>query len=76
MTKIQLQYELMRRATDEDASAIEQAHSVYGFQFVRLAPSLDRITVEYDASRLSEKDVESWLIRLGVPIQRAPISVF
>jgi hypothetical protein len=31
---------------------------------------MDRITVDYDASRLSEKDVESSLIRVGIPIQR------
>ena len=75
MTNIQLQYDLMRKATDGDAEAIDKAHSVYGFQLVKLAPSLDRITVQYDASRLSEKDVEGCLIRLGVPIQRAPIPV-
>jgi hypothetical protein len=76
MTNIQLEYDLMRKATDADAAAINTAHSVYGFQLVRLAPSLDRITVQYDASRLSEQDVEGWLIRLGVPIKRAPIPVF
>jgi hypothetical protein len=76
MTTIQLQYDLMRKATDEDAEAIAKAHSLYGFQLVRLAPTLDRIDVQYDASRLSEKDVEGWLIRLGVPIKRAPIPVF
>ena len=75
MTNIQLQYDLMRKATDGDAEAIAKAHSVYGFHLVKLAPSLDRISVQYDASRLSEQDVEGWLIRLGVPIQRAPIPV-
>ena len=75
MTKIQLQYDLERKATNQDAEAIAIAHSVYGIWYVRLAPSLDRIAVEYDASRLSEKDVEAWLIRLGVPIKRAPMPV-
>ncbi len=70
MTNLQIEYDLMRKATDEDTAAIANAHSVYGFQLVRLAPSRDRIAVQYDASRLSEKDVEAWLIRLGVPIQR------
>jgi len=76
MTNILVQYDLMRKATDEDAEAIDKAHTVYGFQMVKLAPAGDRITVQYDATRLSEKDVESWLIRLGVPIKRAPIPVF
>ena len=73
MTLLQIEYELTRKATDADAQAIAEAHSVYGFQLVRLAPTLDRISVQYDASRLTEKDVEAWLIRLGVPIQRAPL---
>ena len=42
----------------------------YGIHRVRLAPSMDKITVDYDASRLSEKDVEAALHRFGVPIQR------
>jgi hypothetical protein len=45
-------------------------HSWYGIQRVQLAPSLDRLHVEYDASRLSEKDVEAVLQRFGLPIQR------
>ncbi len=76
MSNILLQYDLWRKATDEDAEAIAKAHSVYGFQMVKLAPALDRITVQYDASRLTEKDVEGWLVRLGVPIKRAPIPVY
>ena len=39
-------------------------------QRVQLAPSLDKLVVEYDASRLSEKDVEAVLLRFGLPIQR------
>jgi hypothetical protein len=39
-------------------------------QRVQLAPSGDRLLVEYDASRLSEKDVEAVLQRFGLPIRR------
>ena len=76
MTNILLQFDLMRKATDEDAEAIAKVHSVYGFQMVKLAPTLDRITVQYDATRLTEKDVEGWLIRLGLPIKRAASPVY
>jgi len=31
---------------------------------------MDKLAVEYDASRLSEKDVEAVLQRFGLPIQR------
>lgn len=70
MTKVQLEYDLLRPLTDVDASAVADVHSWYGIQRVQLAPSLDRLQVEYDASRLSEKDVEAVLQRFGLPIQR------
>jgi hypothetical protein len=70
MTKVQLQYDLIRPLTDQDAVAVADVHSWYGMQRVQVAPSLDRLLVEYDASRLSEKDVEAVLQRFGLPIQR------
>ena len=70
MTKVQLQNDLIRPLTDHDAAAVADVHSWYGIQRVQLAPSLDKLYVEYDASRLSEKDVEAGLQRFGLPIQR------
>ena len=70
MTKVQLDYDLIRALTDQDAAAIGDVHSWYGIERVQLAPSLDRLRVEYEASRLSEKDVEAVLQRFGLPIQR------
>ena len=70
MTKVQLEYELLRPLTDEDASGVADVHSWYGIQRVQLAPSLDKLLVEYDASRLSEKDVEAVLVRFRLPIKR------
>ncbi len=70
MTKIQLDYDLERPLSDDDARGVANAHSWYGVQRVQLAPSLDKFRVEYDASRLSEKDVEAVLVRFGLPIKR------
>jgi hypothetical protein len=70
MTKVELDYDLVRPLTDQDAPAVADVHSWYGIQRVQLASSLDRLHVEYDASRLSEKDVEAVLQRFGLPIQR------
>ena len=70
MTKVQLHYDLVRPLTDADAEGVAHVHSYYGIMRVLVAPSLDRITVDYDASRLSEKDVEEALIGHGVPIRR------
>lgn len=70
MTKVTLQYKLVRPLSDEDAAAVANAHSVYGIARISVAPALDHITVDYDASRLSPKDVEESLIRVGVPLRR------
>jgi copper chaperone CopZ len=74
MTKVQLHYELERPLQDADAEAVANVHGYYGIMRVSIAPALDRITVDFDASRLSEKDVEAALIRYGVPIKRQPVS--
>ena len=70
MTKVQLEYELHRPLTDADETAIRDVHSKYGILRVQLAPSLDKLYVEYDASRLTEEDVEATLARPGLPIKR------
>jgi allophanate hydrolase subunit 1 len=70
MTKVQLEYDLVRPLTDADASGIADVHSWYGIQRVQLMPSMDKLLVEYDASRLSEKDVEAVLQRFRLPIKR------
>ena len=70
MTKVQLEYELIRPLTDEDASGVADVHSWYGILRVQPTPALDKLAVEYDASRLSEKDVEAVLYRYRLPIKR------
>ena len=68
MTKLQLQYRLVRPLNDDDAGAIANVHTWYGI--LRVIPAADKVSVEYDASRLSEKEVEAVLQRFGIPIQR------
>jgi hypothetical protein len=70
VTKVQLHYPLVRPLADADAQAIANVHSWYGILRVRLATDLDHVSVEYDASRLSEKDVEDVLHRFAIPIRR------
>ena len=69
MTKVTLHYDLDRPLNDEDCAQIAALHSTYGIVRVQLAPSLDKITVDYDASRLTRKDVEAVLARHDVPIR-------
>jgi len=70
MTKVQLEYDLERPLTDDDATGVADAHSWYGILRVQLASSLDKLAVEFDASRLTEKDVEAVLLRFHLPIKR------
>jgi len=74
MTKVTLHYDLSRKLTEDDFANIAAVHSVYGMVRVQLAPSLDKITVDYDASRLMKKDVEAALARYGIPIAERAIA--
>lgn len=69
MTKVLLEYELVRPLTDADARGVADAHSWYGILRVQVAPSMDKLSVEYDASRLTEKDVDAVLKRFRLPIK-------
>jgi hypothetical protein len=71
MTKVTLHYDLTRPLLDEDLENIARVHRTYGVARVQVAPSLDQLTVDYDASRLMKKDVEAVLTRHGIPIRIA-----
>jgi len=70
MTKLQLEYPLVRPLRDDDAGGLAGVHTWYGILRVQPADSGNRVSVEYDASRLSEKEVEAVLHRFGIPIVR------
>jgi|JI61114BRNA_FD_contig_21_7093212_length_287_multi_3_in_0_out_0_1 hypothetical protein len=69
MTKVQLRYELLRPLDDTLLKRISDAHGVYGFQKIAVEPSLDKILVEYDASRLTRDGVEAQLHAVGIPVR-------
>jgi hypothetical protein len=69
MTKVQMQFQLQKPLDDSLLQAISNVHSIYGIQRVRLAPSLDQILVEYDASRLRPSEVEAALASAGIPLE-------
>jgi len=69
MTKVTLHYDLTRPLTDADLESVASVHGTYGMARVQAAPSLDKITVDYDASRLMKRDVEAVLLRHGIPIR-------
>ena len=68
MTKVTLHFDLLRPLTDADYTSIGDLPSVYGM--VRVVPtSPTQLTVDYDASRLTPKDVQSTLARFGMPLK-------
>ena len=73
MTKVTLHYDLSRTLSDSDLENIARVHSVYGIVRAQVSPGLDKITVDYDASRLMKQDVEAVLARHDIPIQAAAV---
>ena len=68
MTKVQIRFRLQRQLDGVLLPRIADAHSLYGIQRITVAPSLDSIMVEYDATRLRPAEVESALAAAGIPI--------
>jgi hypothetical protein len=71
MTKVQIRFKLQRPLDDVLLARVSDAHAFYGIQRVTLAPEMDGLTVEYDASRLKPAEVESALLGGGIPVVRA-----
>ncbi len=67
MTKIQLQYHLTRPLDEKLLESISRANSVYGIERITLTPAMDKLLVEYDATRLNPSEVQSVLLRSGIP---------
>lgn len=68
MTKVEIQFPLERPLDDALMARIAGVYSIYGIQKIRLDPSLNGLTVEYDATRLRPAEVHSALARAGIPV--------
>ncbi|MFL6415631.1 MAG: hypothetical protein ACJ74Y_08185 [Bryobacteraceae bacterium] len=68
MTKVQTTFTLSRPLTDGELKEISRVHSVYGMLTTRVEPSGDALFIEYDASRLSRKEVSAILEEHGLPL--------
>jgi len=54
---------------EQEVRALNSAREVYGIRAIRISEKERTIRVEYDASRLSDDQVESLLRRAGVDIE-------
>jgi hypothetical protein len=68
MTKVQLTFKLARGLSDENLKQIARVHAVYGMFSTRVVSSGQALFVEYDASRLSPKEVRATLEEHGLPL--------
>jgi len=71
MTKVQLEFKLAKPLDQQMMLRLSDTSSLYGILGVKLSPAMDRLTVQFDATRLREKDVEAVLARAGVSVQPA-----
>ena len=68
MTKVQATFKFSRHLTDDDLKNISRIHSIYGILAARVLPPGNELFVEYDASRLSRKEVQGILDGHGLPL--------
>ena len=68
MTKMQVRYALQRPLDEVLMQRIADAHAIYGIHRIEVSPSLDALTVEYDATRLRRDDVHAALAAAGIPV--------
>jgi hypothetical protein len=69
MTKIEVRFRLLRPLDEAMLDRIARAHAIYGFQKIQVAPTLDSLLVEYDATRLRPAEVEAALAGAGIPAE-------
>jgi hypothetical protein len=68
MTKMQIRYALQRPLDEALMQRIADAHAIYGIHRIQVSPSLDELTVEYDATRMKRDDVQAALAGAGIPV--------
>ena len=71
MMKVQLPFALAAPLDEATTRRISDLYEVYGILRIGVEPGGQKLTVEYDATRLSPKDVEAVLAGAGVPLVRS-----
>lgn len=69
MAKVEIAFDLSRKLGEGDLLNFAKLTSVYGIVMAKLSPTLDKIHIEYDASRLSPDQVQVVLGQYGMPIK-------
>jgi hypothetical protein len=68
MTKVQLHFRIVKPLDDAMMQHLSDASALYGIQQVKMDPSMQKMTVEYDATRLRPEEVEAALAGAGIAV--------
>lgn len=68
MTKVQIRFRLQKPLDASALSAIATVNAKYGIQKINVAPALDALSVEYDATRLRPAEVEAAFAGAGISL--------
>jgi len=71
MTRVQIHFRLEKPLDDALLRRLSDTSALYGIQRIKLAPAMDHLMVEYDATRLRPQEVESALASAGIAAVRA-----
>jgi hypothetical protein len=71
MTRVELQYDLMKPLGDAEYARLSRLLSVYGVMSYKLRPDLSGMMVEYDATRLNPDGVDRVLHSNGLAVKRS-----
>src|SRR6202521_6239025 len=70
MTLVEITYELQSRLQPEQLRALGSFANTYGLRRFRVDEQTNRLSFEYDASRLKETEVEHVLRQAKIPVLR------
>ena len=70
MTRVQLPFSVSAPLDEATIDRLANVYEIYGILRIDAKPGGQKLTVEYDATRLTPKDVEAVLAHAGVPLIR------
>ena len=70
MTLLEITYQLQEPLTPQQLGHLGEFANTYGLRRFRVHEETNRLTFEYDASRLKETEVESVLRQARIPVLR------
>jgi len=71
MTKVQVPFNLSVALDGADLSRISGLYEIYGILRISAEPGERKLTVEYDATRFTPKDIAAILSQAGIPLAPA-----